>query len=472
MGHHQADAEPAHAPPVPAPAPAAGLPVAAAGPLTPATVLALQRSAGNVAVAAMIARQTPPTTPKEGPLTPGEITVKGGDPRPQGAWGMTAKVENDRLYLESPEVSFDAELDVPEPPEKRKVPSTTVGFIQTVESADRQGIYTSDGTPGGTPVVTKHLSAKGKRDVQTNMVVDASGNVQVDPSGKPVQLEKAPPPWYDNPSYLDEQQRRTTVSTRDRTKTSFPLEIVHAGKKGKLAKTAGADKFQMAVSAKPGDAPATSLKSMDWETPWDSTIDPATHKVTKTGAVWIHPSDVPLGDQKEPTGAVNKEAIDWTAVKTVADAKALGPGRCLGLLLLARDFDAESYEVMATALRELNPVLGADVSIGDGNPQTVTIDAEGARGVHTRSAVTPGVAVWRLLDFFDPNDLQQGTEIKLSVRGPKGGSAQKSWGFPFAGGVTVSVDDITVSWRLGGSTMGPTAPAAGVARPAGPPPAP
>ena len=380
--------------------PAAAPPVIAApGRLTRATVLALQRSAGNAAVAGLLARQSPPAPPpappasasgpKEGPLEPAEIVVTGGEPKPQGSWGMTSKVENNRLYMESPEVAFDATLEVPKPPAERKIPSTTVGFIQTVESADRQGIYTSDGTPGGTPLAAKHQSVKDKRDVRTNFVLDPKGDLVRDPAGEPVQYQQAPAPWYDNPSYLDEQQRSTTISTKDRTRTNFPLEMTVGGKKGRLAQTAGADKFQMAISAKPGNAPARSLKSMDWETPWRSTIDPATHKVSKTGSVWIDPSDVPLGDQREPTGAANKDKIDWTAVKTVADAKALGAERCLALLLLAREFDAESYEVMATALRELNPVLGADISGGDARPRRVTIEAEGARGVHVRAANTP-----------------------------------------------------------------------------------
>src|SRR3954451_16493080 len=397
----QRELAPAPVAAAPASAPAAALPVAApAGPsaLSVAGVLALQRSAGNAAVASVLARDpapaaaaAPPAGPKEGPLTPAEITVGGGDPKPQGSWGMSSKIEGGRLYMESPEVHFDATLEVPEPSEKRKIPSTTVGFIQTVESADRKGIYTRDGTPGGTPVASKHLSASDKRDVRTNMVLDPSGNVQTDPaSGKPVQLQNAPAPWYDDPSYLDEQQRKTEITSMDRTKTSFPLELDQQGKKGRLAQTAGADRFQMAVSAKPGDAPAVSLKSTDWETPWTSTVDPSSHKVTGTGAVWVHPSDVALGDQKEPTGVVNKDAIDWVAVSTVADAKALGAQQCLALLPLARQYDHESYEAMASALRELNPLLGIDVGMGaDGAAETVQIEAEGMRGIHARTVSTP-----------------------------------------------------------------------------------
>src|SRR4051794_29100139 len=210
--------EPAPAPEVAAPASAPGpaLPVSApAGPsaLSVANVLALQRSAGNAAVASVLARDPAPAAPappaapsgpREGPLTPGEITVTGGEPKPQGSWAMTSKVDGGRLFMESPEVHFDATLEVPEPADKRKIPSTTVGFIQTVETADRKGIYTRDGTPGGTPVASKHLSASDKRDVRTNMVAGPGGEIQTDPSGKPVQLQKALPPWYDSPSYLDD----------------------------------------------------------------------------------------------------------------------------------------------------------------------------------------------------------------------------------------------------------------------------
>jgi hypothetical protein len=168
---------------------------------------------------------------------------------------------------------------------------------------------------------------------------------------------------------------------------------------------------------------------------------------------------VPLSDQKEPTGAVNKDKIDWTAVRTVPDAKALGAAQCLSLLPLARQYDPESYEVMATALREMNPVLGADVGVKEGKVTQLTLAAEGARGVQTRVANTPGVAVWRLLDFFDPNDIAAGTAIRLRVSGPES-SGELAWAFPFGGG-SLTVDGVQVSVRLGGSTMGPVAPASG-----------
>ena len=485
-GEHQPEVAPEPAAVMPAAAPAvssaAAVPAGArAGPsrLSVAGVLALQRSVGNAAVGAMLARQGPaapaaPAAPKEGPLTPEEITVTGGDPKPQGGWAMSSKVENGKLYLESPEVKFDAELKVPEPPEKRKIPSTTVGFIQTVESADRKGIYTRDGTPSGTPVANKHTSVSDKRDAKTNFVMDESGDLKRDASGEPVQWTKALPPWYDDPSYLDEQQRETKVSTMDRTRTNFPLEIDHLGKKGRLAQTGGADKFQMAVSMKPGNAPATSLKSMDWETPWRSTVDPASHAVSGTGHVWVHPSDVPLGDQKEPTGVANKDKIDWVAITTVADAKALGAQKCLSLLLLARQFDQESYEAMATALREMNPHLAVDVFAGETTGESVTIEAEGGRGVHMRTASTPTGVAFRLLDFYDPNDLGAGTTIKVRVRGPRGGQTAGDWAFPFGGGPSLDVDGVPVKCRFGAATSfaAPAPAAVPAGGPAPPPPPP
>jgi hypothetical protein len=479
---HEVVSQPVVSPPVAAAPVASGHAAVGSGPLTTATVVALQQTAGNVAVVGMLARQPATATPsappppaggagpKEGPLSAGEIQVQGGGPKPKGAWAMESKVDGDRLTLSSPTVEFDTTVSVSQPATERKIPSTTVGFIQTVKTADRQGIYTSDGTPAGTPVATKHTSAKDTRDVQTNLVGDAGG-VKVDDSGKPVQYEKAMPPWYDNPGYIDDTQRSTTVSTADRTKASFALEIEHVGKRGKLAQTAGADRFRMAVAAKQGDAAATFLKSEDWDSPWSSTIDPATHQASRTGALWIHPSDVALSDQKEPTGAVNKDKIDWTAVRTVADAKALGAPQCLALLPLAREYDPESYEAMATALREMNPVLGADIAFKEGGVARFTLAAEGARGVQTRSANTPGVAIWRLLDFFDPNDIRAGTTIKLHVTGPDS-SGDLAWAFPFGGG-SLTVDGVLISVRLGGSTRAPTAPATGPGPVAGgPPPAP
>ena len=57
------------------------------------------------------------------------------------------------------------------------------------------------------------------------------------------------------------------------------------------------------------------------------------------------------------------------------------------------------------------------------------------------------------------------------MTGPDGGTTQATWAFPF-GGATASIDGITVSCRLGGSTMGPTAPVTGPGLPVGMPPPP
>jgi hypothetical protein len=86
-----------------------------------AGILALQRSAGNAAVAGLLARQTPPGsaapaappasgTPaapaapavKEGPLTAGEVAATGGEPTPEGGWAMKPTVDADLLILQSP----------------------------------------------------------------------------------------------------------------------------------------------------------------------------------------------------------------------------------------------------------------------------------------------------------------------------------------------------------------------------------
>jgi hypothetical protein len=127
---------------------------------------------------------------------------------------------------------------------------------------------------------------------------------------------------------------------------------------------------------------------------------------------------------------------------------------------------------MATALREMNPLLGMDVFVGENTGESVTIEAEGGRGVHTRSVRTPDVVAFHLLDFYDPNDLAAGVSIKVRVSGPDGASGQADWAFPFGGGPSLNVGGVPISCRLGGTSAGFAPPAPAVARPSGPPPPP
>ncbi len=137
--------------PVAAPAAAGAAPrgagpslyAAGAGPLTPGRVLAMQRSAGNQAVTAMLQRQDQEKTPVAGP---GDFGVSGGEPQVGGA--VTAKADGDGVRAESPDVKYTpAKVWLQEG--KTLGGSQNFGFVQNLVTSTRGAVYRRGGDPAG-----------------------------------------------------------------------------------------------------------------------------------------------------------------------------------------------------------------------------------------------------------------------------------------------------------------------------------
>ena len=123
--------------PVAAPAMGGALPLGlgpVSAPLTPARVLALQRSAGNAAVTAMLQREEKEKTPVAGA---GDFGVSGGAPQVGGT--VTAKPDGDGVRAESPDVKYEpAKVWLQEG--KTLGGSQNFGFVQNLVTSTRGAV--------------------------------------------------------------------------------------------------------------------------------------------------------------------------------------------------------------------------------------------------------------------------------------------------------------------------------------------
>ena len=144
--------------PVAAPATGGAMPLGlgpVSAPMTAARVLALQRSAGNAAVTAMLAREEKEKTPVTGA---GDFGFSGGAPQVGGK--VTARPDGSGVRAESPDVKY----------EKGKVwlqegktlgGSQNFGFVQNLTTSTRGAVWRRGGEPDGE--VTKNWrSGQGK----------------------------------------------------------------------------------------------------------------------------------------------------------------------------------------------------------------------------------------------------------------------------------------------------------------------
>ena len=186
---------PSPRPPRPARAARSSGPVA--GPLTPARVLAMQRSAGNQAVTAMLQREDQEKTPVAGPGTSG---VSGGEPQVGGS--VTAKPDGDGVRAESPDVKYKpAKVWLQEG--KTLGGSQNFGFVQNLVTSTRGAVYRRGGDPAG-DITSEPREGHGKA---YDAVSDPNDDTKINKRGVPAVLLAA---------QLDERRERRRQPGRDR----------------------------------------------------------------------------------------------------------------------------------------------------------------------------------------------------------------------------------------------------------------
>jgi hypothetical protein len=344
--------EPAPSPPVALPAAAGG----AAGPLlggalTPARVLALQRTAGNRAVSALLMRDDAAAkTPVAGP---GDLGVSGGVPA--GVGNTTAMPSTgDRVTAKAPKVTLDGEAWVKDG--KELGGSAYFGVVQNLVHSDRGAVYRHGGDPAGEIVAADHEGTSNKWDSVSDPVAEAKGEM------KPQTFA----PFYWQPGSIDDTNSQTTPAKPTRLGTPFDQpefsRPVNRGP-GRLTAFTGQDVFKMGLAVKK-DAAVWMLTGNQWTVSWDVPVDASLNGAGK--AVDTQPIQDLLNDGPNPA------LKDWSLApgsgsafegfSTPAEAMKRTPAQLLNWIFAAREHDPTSYRNICTALDAMNPNLAVTVA--------------------------------------------------------------------------------------------------------------
>jgi hypothetical protein len=336
---HEAAAPAPAAPVVAAPAAVgAGPPLATA--LTPARVLALQRTIGNRATGAILAR-----VPAAGA---GDFGVSGGVPVSSG--NVTVAKNGDKVKIKSPTVTMDGSAWLKK---DRELGSTAyIGIVQNLVSSTRGAVYRHGGDPAG-EITATHLTGNANK---WDSVSDANDDT------KPQTFA----PFYWKPGTIDDQNNDTNPAKATHLGTpsdtpEFNMPVNDGP--GRITTFKGADNFKMGMAIKKESAiwmlTGTSW-SVDWNVPVDKDLSGA-GKAVETKAIQDLLKDGPDVSLTE-WSLDPKAASPFEAFSTQADAMKRTPAQLLGWLFAARQHDPVSYKNICLALDAKAPDLSVAIN--------------------------------------------------------------------------------------------------------------
>jgi len=492
-GEHEAEHTPAPAPAVdaaPAPAVVANpFEGAGAGPvptaITPPQALALQRRAGNRAVARLIARQVPTPDPPSAGTAPGasastdkglrhgEFTAKGGDPQSSGTVTATAD-GTASVNLSAPKVTADGGVSWHKPADPAAAPAPAagvpapasappaggaatpaadakpgearIGWLNTLLSGERIFTYTEDGTPSGKLVrEIRMMGPSGGRDAMFSN--DAR-------TGKQVPHSSSEAPFYGPAKRVKPGESATLEQFSDEPGAAVKRQMQGpGGEQGKLAKISGADRFRLSIGIAEVDNPSTiHLTAKEWSVPWDVAVDQK--GVGSGGKVSIEDFKGQLADIKRGEGYVVGEAEQFPWPQTPDEVKSFSTSELMRAIPYAEKKDVGSWMLMCQELRARNPtctvttlvkqstaVLADNLAITIKGPRTATKNA-----TEWLSAVP---VTFRLLEICDPQDLKTGLVVALSIAVEGNTPQPMTWPWPFG-----PLRETRYWWDESGATKG------------------
>jgi len=345
---HAAVPQPEVALPAAAPAVAGGVPLGpVAGPLTPGRVLAMQRSAGNQAVTAMLQRDEQEKTPVTGA---GDFGVSGGDPQTSGT--VTARPDGDGVRAESPDVKYQpAKVWLQEG--KTLGGSQNFGFVQNLVTSTRGAVYRRGGDPAG-DITSEPREGHGK-------AYDAVS----DPNDDSKLNKRVFPPFYWPPGSMNDDNTAASPAETDAVAHDQPGFTQPAKKDdGRLTEFTGGDQFKLGVAVKKGDAVYT-LRAFDWSVPWAVKVDANLNgagKAVQSAEVQNLLRDGPDTSLGEKDWSLRPNSGDvFEGFSTQAEAMKRSPSELLNWLHKARQYDQISYQNICAALDAKAP--GVSVAI-------------------------------------------------------------------------------------------------------------
>jgi len=319
------------------------------GALSPARVIALQRTVGNRAVSALLQRDDTQKTPAAGP---GDFGVSGGVP--SGSGTATAFPAGNLVTAKSAKVTLDGEAWLQDG--KTLEQSAYFGVIQNLVSSNRGAQYRHGGDPAGDIVAEPHSGETGKWDAAIDPQKDAKGN------DKPQTF----PPFYWVPGNIDANNTKenhakpTRLGTPwDQPEYSMPVQ----NGPGRLTAFKGQDVFKMGLAVKK-DASVWMLTGNQWTVSWDIAVDASMNGAGK--AVQTQEIKDLLKDGPNPA------LKDWSLAKdagsafegfsTEAEAMKRTPSELLSWIFAAKQFDPTSYQNICSALDNKNPNFAIDIA--------------------------------------------------------------------------------------------------------------
>jgi len=359
-------------------------------------------------------------------FTAGNFTVSGGKPDAAGA--VTPSKSDGKVRLESPLISFTAEVSMVKPLTEGRI---DVGPIQTLLGSSRVGVYREGGKPDGAIVAEQRTDLGQMRD--------AAGEI-----GKDGQLDQATvPPFYSQPQTLNKDLSSVSVTFKDKPKSVFPAVVG----KGKLTETRGEDRFVTSISAKK-DAALLHLKTFNWQLPWSMKLDDGIVQSDEKGnptnkgiaiqdakpndAVVVNDSNIPI------LAAAGATHMDFPSQDA---ANQCSPSELLRFLPTAT---GASRGFIAEALKSKNPSFHVTLTVDEKNSSwgrdSIELRFKGQSQI-SRPRVSAGkgekVAVIFMFNevFGDPAAMKAGTVITIEAQDRSlvdGKSHRVDWEMPFA----------------------------------------
>jgi hypothetical protein len=344
--------EPAVSPPVSAPAAhATAAPLTPLlGALSPARVIALQRTVGNRAVSALLQRDDTQKTPAAGP---GDFGVSGGVPSGQGT-STASPAANNKVRALGPRVTLDGEAWLKEG--KQLGTTAYFGVIQNLASSNRGAQYRHGGDPTGDIVAEPHSGEANKWDAAIDPTPGPKGEDQPQTFA----------PFYWKPGTIEDANdeknpaKPTKLGTPwDQPEFSMPVQQGA----GRLTAFKGQDVFKMGLAVKK-DASVWMLTGNQWTVSWDIPVDASLNGAGK--AMQNQQIKDLLKDGPDPS------LKDWSLApgagsafegfSTQAEAMKRTPSELLNWVFAARQYDQVSYQNICAALDAKNPSFVIDIA--------------------------------------------------------------------------------------------------------------
>jgi hypothetical protein len=317
-------------------------------PMTPSSVLALQRAAGNQAVTSLLQREEKEKTPVTGA---GDFGASGGAPQVGGT--VTAKPDGDGVRAESPDVKYQpAKVWLQEG--KTLEGSQNFGFVQNLVTSTRGAVWRRGGDPAGE--VTKNWrSGQGKA---YDAVSDPDDDTKIN--------KRVFAPFYWPPGSMNDENVAASPAETDPVAHDQPGFTLKAKENdGRLTEFVGADQFKLGVAVKKGDA-VHMLKAWDWSVPWDMKVDKDLNgagKAVQSKEVQDLLKDGPDTSLGAKDWSLRPDSGDvFEGFATQAEAEKRSPKELLNWIHKAKQFDPPSYANICAALDAKAPGVTVDIT--------------------------------------------------------------------------------------------------------------